>query len=505
MPSLNQPVPGRRRVSIDGTVVRGSKKSSLRSRLTRRPKVLIGSLIAPVVTAVVIATGMASASACEPLIEAGANCDGTVTFTARAWDGDGATDELRTNKNVEIQYSINGVDGPFEKVKSSGSKYEFTKANGFLFSDKFTLPSNLKRPIPVTIRAVAIAKWGTNSDLDEANKSSKTTIRLADCAEPTAVVTAPTCDSKDAVVTLSNSSTEPVQFKVSRDGTVVDSPTVTNGSVKRSIAVTSTTKVTVEAPGMKAVTKDISPVTNCESIPNVPDEKPALKAALAKTCTSGVPGVAVTLDNAANTKAALFDVAVDGEVFDTVSVSVGKVEVVAYSFEDLELGVGDIGVVSVLADKKTLISDEVVNDCVDSYAEISAECDTPAGSGAVLKFQNTGQVPDTFTVVRDGEVVAGSPFTLEPSDKVTQKLLKLNDGEVASIAIVSENGVNVQEDVTVDCGGQPVEDEEVAEVKAKTISRAHLANTGYEMWPEVALGSLFLLLGVVTLRLRRFV
>jgi hypothetical protein len=425
------------------------------------------------------------------LIQAGADCNGTVSFTATAWNDSDATDETRTNTNVQIAYSINGVGGPFETVDSA--KGEFTQANDFSFSGSFALPANLKRPTDVTIQAVAVAKWGSNADLDVANQTQKTTIRVpANCEVPTAKIVAPSCQSKTAYAVLTNNGGEAVEFGLYRDGATKPfvTQTVSKGSTTKDIVVDENFVLTIKAKNMKPVTQSLAIPTDCVHV----------MSTVTKACKVDASGWSVTYDNSANVDERTFTLQSGGRVIDTVAVDAGKKATKFYDFADNGVASGSSLPVTVLADGNTVATENVTNDCVNVTADVVAACDTVAGNGALLTFTNTGQVADTFTVVRDGKAVEGSPFTLEPSDQITQKLLKLNEGDSAVISIISNSGLNIQKQVTLDC---EADSQKPAEVKAEIVNRPQLADTGISVVPLTGFGGLLTLTGVGVLGLRR--
>lgn len=491
MPQARQS--GRRRVALDGSTSGASRSSRrFRSSLARRRRSVAITGIAPIVLVAAIAAGMAHASACHPLIQAGADCNGTVSFTTTAWNDSDATDETRTNTNVIVEFSINGVDGPFEKAP--GAKGEFSKANDFSFSGTFSLPSNLKRPTDVTIQAVAVAKWGPNADLDVANQSSKTTIRVpANCEVPTVKIVGPNCTTKTAHAILTNNSGKAVEFGFYRDGaaTPFETHKVTKGSITKDIAVDKTFELSIKSDDMKTVTQSLAIPTDCVKV----------TSQVAKSCKADSSGWSVIYDNTANADARTFTLKSGERTIDTVVVDAGKKQTAAYNFANNGVAAGSSLAITVAADGTTITTEAVTNDCVNVGADAVAACDTPAGSGALLTFTNTGQVADSFTVVRDGRAVEGSPFTLQPSDQTTQKLLKLNEGDTAVIAIMSTSGLNIQKQVTLDC--EEAAAQTPAEVKGEVINRPQLADTGVSVVPIAGFGALLTLTGFGILGLRR--
>jgi hypothetical protein len=490
--------PQRRRVALDGSaiVVRESKHG-LRSLVARRRKTAALSLVVPVVLLAAIASGMASASACHPLIRAGADCTGAVSYTATAWNEDGASDEERTNTNVQIQYSADGVDGPFVTVPDA--RGQFNEANDFTFSGSFELPASLQRPTQITVQAVAIAKWGSKAVLDVANQSTKTTIRVpANCEFPSVKIVGPSCTSKIAQAILTNNSGKPVEFGFYKDdaATPFETHTVAKGSVVKDVLVDKTFALSIRADDMKTVVQSLAIPTDCDHavIGQATSE-------VTKTCKADASGWAVTFDNSRNTETETFVLKSGERIIDTVEVAGGKSQTSAYDFRENGVGAGTALPLAVVVGESTVVAQTVLNDCVNVAADAVAACDTPAGSGALLTFTNTGQVAETFTVVRDGKAVEGSPFTLAPSDQTTQKLLKLNEDNSAVIAIMANSGLNIQKQITMDC--QEGNSVTPAEVKNEIITRAQLAETGFSVLPFVALGGLLTAGGVGILRLRR--
>jgi LysM repeat protein len=485
----------RRRVALDGSAI-GSRQSTrgLRSILSGRRKKLALSGLVPVVLVAAIASGMASASACHPLIQAGANCDGTVAYTATAWNNDSATDETRTNTNVRIQYSTSGVDGPYIDVPSE--RGQFNKANDFSFSGSFELPDDLQRPTQITVQAIAAAKWGSKAVLDEANQFSRTTIRVpANCEVPSVKIQAPACESKQARVTLTNNAAETVEFRFYKDEASAPFEThkVVKGSVTKDIAVNEGFDLSVQADDMKTVRQTLSVPVDCVKV----------AGQVAKVCKADATGWTVTYDNSQNTSARSFVLKSGERTIDTVAVEAGKSETKSYDFSANDVAAGTTLPISVVADDVVITTQTITNDCVNVAADAVAACDTPAGSGALLTFTNTGQVAETFTVVRDGKAVEGSPFTLQPSNQTTQKLLKLDEGDTAVISIISSSGLNIQRQVTVNCEDDAAEPVTPTEVKGEVINRGQLADTGFTVAPVAGVGAGLLLIGSGVLYLRR--
>lgn len=506
MPSAGQP---RRRVSIDGRPTVSSSVSSPKSgprlRSLRRPKALALSIVAPVVLIAAVATGMAPANACEPLIQAGADCTGTVSFTATAWNDSDATDESRTNNNVKIQYSLNGADGPFETVKSSGVRYAFNKDNGFTFKDSFQLPANVKRDINITVQAVAVSKWGPNEDIDQANQTHKKTVHVpAECEVPSTPATAPearivppTCDDAKTYAVLTNPSKQDVKFVISKNGVSPEEVSVPSGSNTRELSIREASTISISAPGMQTVERTIAMPVDCDQSVVSP------VASTETVCKGDGSGWTVTYDNSKSTVAQTFVLRTGNRIIDTVAVNAGRTQVASYSFATNGVPQASSIPLTISAGDKVVQTKSIANDCWSSSAAIGIACDTPAGSGALLSFTNTGEFADTFTVTRDGRAVAGAPFTLQPGDHTTQKLLRLNNNDTANIMITSTSGLNVQKAVTLQCTTDTKATS--VEVKDEIIDRPSLAGTGFDVTPFVAFGSAFFLLGTLFLAVRRFV
>jgi hypothetical protein len=487
----------RRRVALDGSTI-GSHRSQrgLRSFFAGRKKFALSGLV-PVVLVAAIASGMASASACHPLIQAGADCDGTVSYTATAWNDDTATEESRTNTNVRIQYSTSGADGPYVDVPEA--RGQFNKGNDFSFSGVFQLPAELQRPTQITVQAIATAKWGSKAVLDEANQYSRTTVRVpANCVVPTAKISGPDCDSEVAQAVLTNAGGEPVEFGFYKNGAAMPFEThkVTKGSVTKDLVVSETFELSIKAKNMKTVSQTLVVPVNCGEVTGG-----EASSTVTKVCKPEASGWSVTYDNSKNTGARTFVLKSGERTIDTVEVAPGASQTKSYSFLTNGVGAGETLPVAVVTGDTVIATQTVSNDCVNVAADAVAACDTPAGSGALLTFTNTGQMAETFTVVRDGKAVEGSPFTLEPSTQTTQKLLKLDEGESAAISIMGSNGLNIQKQVTLDC--EEGESVTPAEVKSEVITRGQLAETGFTVLPVAALGGGLVLAGMGILRLRR--
>jgi hypothetical protein len=467
------------------------------SVLLRRRKLVALVVAIPTLVVATLSYGMASASACHPVIQAEADCTAHISFTASAWTGDGATNDTRTNNSVDVLYSTNGEQGPFTSIRGAdagtpdGEKYVFNQANNFQFSDSFVLPSNVTRPANIELRSIALDKWGVNENIDAANRTADVSVAVpAACAVPSATITAPTCTVTTAQVVLTNAGQEPVQFRLFKDNDVTpfESFEVGSGSKTVSVSVPNSFLLSVHAGNMPEVQQQVAPATGC-----VQPEATAVSTA-SNVCATDASGWTLTFNNSAETNPETFVVKDNlGNAVDSTVVPPGQTVSKTYAFTKVT---GTSLQVSV--NNKVLTTTDNESACVNVTASVDASCNTAAGSGALLSFTNTGKVSEIFTVVRDGKSVQGSPFTLAPSSLVTWKLLPMANGQTADIKVTGNNGLSLEKSVTLTCA-IAASATTPPTVLGESITRSDLATTGIDLTPLMTLGTILFGLGITFL------
>jgi hypothetical protein len=195
-----------------------------------------------------------SAFAHHATVQANITCDGAVHFSAASWKG--TTDASMTNPSIGVWYSTNLH--PALTALPQKASYQFTKANGFTFSDIFTPPAGATS---VTVQVQALAKWGDGA-APGASQSVKATPATG-CtppAQPAASVGDATCAS-GSTVHLANTGGKPVTFTISATGspdqTVTVAPSGTH-DVTVTVPNNTPTTITVKAPGMTDVSRTLS-------------------------------------------------------------------------------------------------------------------------------------------------------------------------------------------------------------------------------------------------------
>jgi hypothetical protein len=110
-------------------------------------------LLLALACAVTLAGWLAStAGACHSEITASLDCQGTVSFTATAWDGSDATSASRTNSDVRVSISTNG------STWTEIAKGHFGSDNGYKFSGTYAAGA----ATVVWVKVQEVARWGNN-------------------------------------------------------------------------------------------------------------------------------------------------------------------------------------------------------------------------------------------------------------------------------------------------------------------------------------------------------
>ena len=137
----------------------------------REKKVNLRLLLA-LASAVTLAGWLAStAAACHSEITASLDCQGTVSFTATAWNGSDATTTSRTNSDVRVSVSTNG------STWTQIAKNHFGSDNGFTFSGTY----NVGSATVVWVKVQEVAHWG-NGDAPAQARITKLT--KGSCSTP---------------------------------------------------------------------------------------------------------------------------------------------------------------------------------------------------------------------------------------------------------------------------------------------------------------------------------
>lgn len=122
-------------------------------------------LLLALASAVMLAGWLAStAAACHSEIAASLDCQGTVSFTATAWNGSDATTSSRTNADVRVSISTNG------STWTEIAKNHFGSDNGFKFSGTYAAGS----ATVVWVKVQEVARWG-NGDAPAQARVTKLT------------------------------------------------------------------------------------------------------------------------------------------------------------------------------------------------------------------------------------------------------------------------------------------------------------------------------------------
>jgi hypothetical protein len=213
---------------------------------------------------------------------------------------------------------------------------------------------------------------------------------------------------------------------------------------------------------------------------------------LQTACAADAKGWTVNFDNSAVNVSTTFVVTDDaGNAVDSVVVAAGAKSTKEYPFANVK---GDK--LTVATNGTVLGSGDAKTTCVNVGATAVGACDTPAGNGVLLGFTDTGKLPETFTVTRDGKSVNGSPFTIQPSNLETQKLLPTDSTATAQIKITGSSGFSYEKSVNVACAAAALASAPPPTVLAADISRSQLPFTGIDVWQLLMLGAVLIAIGL---------
>jgi len=285
-----------------------------------------------------------------------------------------------------------------------------------------------------------------------------------------------------------------------------------NGGSKSCVASTTTVKPTTTTA--KPTTTTTAKITTTTTTPVV--VKPS---ASGKACSADGLGFTVSYANK-GTSSQVFTSSANGKVLESgLSVAAGKTVTKDYTFAQIGLAAKATTQVVVKADTKQVASLDITNDCLEVSASVAPRCDTVAGSGAVITFNNPGKVDETFEVTRNGVAIDGSPVVVKAGETAKRSLLRMNEDETAVLKIVGvRSGLNVQKTVTLDCTQveattvvpttapptTPVPPTTAApQVLGEQITKPELAHTGTNVMPWMVLGTLLVGIGAALLGARR--
>jgi LPXTG-motif cell wall-anchored protein len=154
----------------------------------------IGTIL---VIVALLGLGTPAAFAHHAEVTASVDCNGLVSYTSTAWNGE--TEASRTNPNIGVWFSTNG-GGSFTQLPHE-SHHQFNAANGFSFSDSFQLTSPL--PATVIVRVQAQANWANGSAPGGARETSVMTLPECPATTTTTASTSTTSTSTPSSSTTS--------------------------------------------------------------------------------------------------------------------------------------------------------------------------------------------------------------------------------------------------------------------------------------------------------------
>ena len=382
------------------------------------------------------------ASAHHSEISGSADCDGVVSWTARAWNG--STVASRTNPSVKVWYRIGS--GPAVTVATGA----FNSGNNFQFSGTFAWPD--PSATQLTLYVQEQANWGNGAGI---SSPRSVTVRLpTDCPAPTITVDAD-CDavtitsSKDLsnVIWRAQDGTE---GKVDRlSGTTYELP---NDPANPIVAVwvrSGTAKLESGDPAPSGSFTDVGtyravPVPEgCGGVPQV---------SLTTACVDGDGRVTLTLLNAGGFLPVTFVVTnpVTGGQTTKVVDPGGSATVVLGSLPD------GTWTIPVTADGSSL-NQQVTVDCDRPgvpNVEVTEVCVEGDGTVTVRLSTTGGDLPVTF-VVTDPVTQAETTREVAPGESTSVTFTGLADGTY-TIGVTAD-GTPLNQTVVVACDrpGQP--------------------------------------------------
>lgn len=226
------------------------------------------ALVALAVAVVGLVSLATPASAHHPEITGSIACDGTVSFTATAWEGtSGDYVRSRTNPDVRVHRSTDGGRTYGTEV----ARGAFSTSNGYSFSGSFAAGSSA----PVLLRVKAYASWANGAGPGDARYVTLQPPTDCDVVAPAASLTHD-CSSWSAVLDNTASNVE-VAYVVTVDGAAqqVEVPAATTRTVSGAVTEDSTTTVSVASGG--AVLAESTFTVDCEqpTPPPTPTPTPA--------------------------------------------------------------------------------------------------------------------------------------------------------------------------------------------------------------------------------------
>lgn len=414
------------------------RTSSRATTLGRRLGVVLSLLGLFVGSTIILAPG---ALAHHPDISATIDCNGIVSFTSTAWGGfqdDPRTvqDEYelsRTNSKIQISMRLN--NGSFQALAQSPA-YAYNKANGYTFSDSLTLTAPL--PATVVLKAQAMVPWANGVAAGDSRETSVLT--LPSCPLPSAAIADANCVDHAAVVSLANSGNGPVTFTIAKAGNTVATETVQGGNSmtrKVPLAEDETATITVNAPGMATVSKQVG--LDCVAPPTPPPPPTPVPSAVVAAATCDNHTAVVTLTNTGNAPV-LFTVSKGNNIVESVTVQGGDSVIRNYPLNE-----DDTSTFTVSAPSMQNVSRTMSLDCFNARVLAKPDC---RDDGAALTLTNMGARPATFTVSSSGQTLA--QFSV-PAETTAYRLVTMEEDDTLRLVIRSDGGYEETFTVNLDC------------------------------------------------------
>ncbi|MCU0311985.1 MAG: hypothetical protein MUE36_13695 [Acidimicrobiales bacterium] len=369
-------------------------------------------------------------------IEAGADCDGLVSWTAEAWIDSTPTQQERTNQNVRVWYRVGNVAVPSgNPVAPAAGDVEvatgaFNIGNGYSFGGTFPMPAD---QTTITVFVQEQGKWGTATPPTGAGvaQARRAVVTLpTDCPTPDITIEVE-CEkiiirsTKDLSNIIWQSGDDPSQRVEGLTGTYYELPNDPANPITAVWVKSGNNKVEPGDPlpnppfgnnqGIGAYFAVAAP-TGCEGDPTATAEV---------ECTDEGGTITVTLDNEGGSLPATFEVTNPADPTDVRTVVVAVDETDEVSFTAVPDGTYEVPVSVTYPGgepiDKTITGVVVACDGVP-VVQGSAECsttggvvtltlsnDAPAGGKSVEFVVSGPGTPDGPTTV---SVAAGDSTTL---------------------------------------------------------------------------------------------
>ncbi len=416
-------------------------------------------------------------------IEAGADCDGVVTWTATAWTDASPTQQERTNNDVRVWYRVGDVaapGSPYPNAPVAGdvevASGAFNIGNGYSFDGTFAFPAG---QTTITVFVQEQVKWGTSQTGANPAQARRAVVTLpTDCPTPDIRIEV---ECTKVIITSTKDLSNIIWQQGAAPSQKVDGLTGTTYELVNDPA-NPITAVWVKSGNNKVVSPP-------DPLPNPPfNNNQGIGAYFAVAAPTGCTGdavataevecstdggtITVTLENKGGTLPVTYKVTnpTDGTDVRTVEVAVGATK--TESFSGLNDGTYTVPITAQypggpLTDK-TITG--LVVDC-DGVPQVSSSSICTADGGVVsLVLSNTAPVGNKAVEFKvSGPGTGGGPTTVSVAagSSTTLTFGGLADG-TATYTITADGVLLADQVLEIDCAG----------VGGATLERACVDNDG---------------------------